>query len=204
MIVLPMNIWAVGRNYRDHAKEMGSEIPREPIIFLKSGSTIELGQVCELWNGSTDIHHEIEIALRFAGPKGSRDLHFDAAALALDLTARDWQKKLKAEGLPWTLAKSFRGSCPLGAFVEIPSDVPHFEFELSLNGQVRQHGTTKDMVFDFETLRRFVLENFPVEPGDLLLTGTPAGVGRLNPGDRAQAWFRSEKGHEAKQAWVFR
>ncbi len=207
-----MNIWAVGRNYRDHAKELGNTVPSKPMIFLKSGSTIEAGQICELWNGSNDIHHEIEIALRFGSPASSRevsqdlpkDLHFDAAALALDLTARDHQARLKSEGHPWTLAKSFRGSCPLGRFIEIPAQVPHFEFELSVNGAVRQHGSTKDMVFDFETLRRYVLENFPVVPGDLLLTGTPAGVSRLASGDRAEAWFRSENGHESRQNWIFR
>lgn len=199
-----MNIWAVGRNYHDHAKELGNEVPKQPMVFLKSGSSLVQGPLCELWQGSVDIHHEIEIALRFAGELKSRDLHFDAAALALDLTARDHQTRLKAQGHPWTLAKSFRGSCPVGDFVEVPAKVPHFEFEFSVNGEVRQRGSTKDMVFDFDVLRRYVLENFPVEPGDLLLTGTPAGVSRINKGDRAQAWFRSDSGHEARQSWTFR
>lgn len=194
-----MNVWAVGRNYRDHTKEMGSAVPSQPMIFLKAGSTVTHHESVSLWRGSQDIHHEIEIALRF-GP----ELKFDAAALVLDLTARDLQAKLKADGHPWTLAKSFIASCPMGPAIEISSEVPHFEFEFSVNGAVRQTGKTEDMVFGFEQLRRYCLECFPVRPGDWLLTGTPSGVGRLVPGDKGQAWMRSSLGHESQMHWSFR
>lgn len=200
-----MNIWAVGRNYSDHAKEMGATVPSKPMIFLKAGSTALTDDSVKLWRGSNDIHHEVEIALRFGsfgrGPGG--DLKFDAAALALDLTARDLQTKLKADGHPWTLAKSFIASCPMGPTIEISNEVPHFEFEFSVNGSVRQHGNTEDMVFGFEDLRRYCLECFPVQPGDWLLTGTPSGVGRLLPGDIGQAWMRSSLGHESQMHWRF-
>lgn len=236
-----MNIWAVGRNYSDHAKEMGSAVPSKPMIFLKAGSTVIHDESVPLWRGSQDIHHEIEIALRFSaggqsfsaggqsfgglgqrvsglGQSGGRfvaddpnpsahgyaDLKFDAAALVLDLTARDLQAKLKADGHPWTLAKSFIASCPMGPAIEISSEVPHFEFEFSVNGAVRQTGKTEDMVFGFEQLRRYCLECFPVRPGDWLLTGTPSGVGRLVPGDKGQAWMRSSLGHESQMTWNFR
>lgn len=222
-----MNIWAVGRNYSDHAKEMGSAVPSKPMIFLKAGSTVIHDESVPLWRGSQDIHHEIEIALRFSaggqsvsglGQSGGRfvaddpnpsahgyaDLKFDAAALVLDLTARDLQAKLKADGHPWTLAKSFISSCPMGPIVEIANEVPHFEFEFSVNGAVRQTGKTEDMVFGFEQLRRYCLECFPVRPGDWLLTGTPSGVGRLVPGDKGQAWMRSSLGHESQMSWSFR
>lgn len=222
-----MNIWAVGRNYSDHAKEMGASVPSKPMIFLKAGSTVIHTEDAPLWRGSQDIHHEIEIALRFgAGNQNSSgrgkttggfavddpnpsahdysDLKFDAAALVLDLTARDLQAKLKADGHPWTLAKSFIASCPMGPIVEIANEVPHFEFEFSVNGSVRQHGKTQDMVFGFEQLRRYCLECFPVQPGDWLLTGTPSGVGRLAPGDKGQAWMRSSLGHESQMRWSFR
>lgn len=228
-----MNIWAVGRNYSDHAKEMGSAVPSKPMIFLKAGSTVIHDESVPLWRGSQDIHHEIEIALRFSaggqsfgglgqrvsglGQSGGRfvaddpnpsahgyaDLKFDAAALVLDLTARDLQAKLKADGHPWTLAKSFIASCPMGPAIEISNEVPHFEFEFSVNDSVRQHGKTQDMVFGFEQLRRYCLECFPVQPGDWLLTGTPSGVGRLVPGDKGQAWMRSSLGHESQMHWQF-
>lgn len=198
-----MNVWAVGRNYSDHAKEMGASLPSKPMIFLKAGSTVLHTEDVALWRGSQDIHHEIEIALRF-GAGNRADLKFDAAALALDLTARDLQAKLKADGHPWTLAKSFIASCPMGPAIEISSEVPHFEFEFSVNGAVRQHGKTQDMVFGFEQLRRYCLECFPVQPGDWLLTGTPSGVGRLVPGDKGQAWMRSSLGHESQMHWSFR
>ncbi len=198
-----MNVWAVGRNYSDHAKEMGASIPSKPMIFLKAGSTVIHSEDVALWRGSQDIHHEIEIALRF-GAGSPADLKFDAAALVLDLTARDLQAKLKADGHPWTLAKSFIASCPMGPTIEISNEVPHFEFEFSVNGAVRQHGKTQDMVFGFEQLRRYCLECFPVQPGDWLLTGTPSGVGRLVPGDKGQAWMRSSLGHESQMHWQFR
>lgn len=224
-----MNIWAVGRNYSDHAKEMGSAVPSKPMIFLKAGSTVIHDESVPLWRGSQDIHHEIEIALRFSAAgqsfsaagqsvgtggfvaddpnpsaHGYADLKFDAAALVLDLTARDLQAKLKADGHPWTLAKSFIASCPMGPAVEIANEVPHFEFEFSVNGAIRQTGKTEDMVFGFEQLRRYCLECFPVRPGDWLLTGTPSGVGRLVPGDKGQAWMRSSLGHESQMSWSFR
>lgn len=198
-----MNVWAVGRNYSDHAKEMGASLPSKPMIFLKAGSTVLHTEDVALWRGSQDIHHEIEIALRF-GAGNRADLKFDAAALVLDLTARDLQAKLKADGHPWTLAKSFIASCPMGPTIEISNEVPHFEFEFSVNGAVRQHGKTQDMVFGFEQLRRYCLECFPVQPGDWLLTGTPSGVGRLVPGDKGQAWMRSSLGHESQMHWSFR
>ncbi len=193
------NVWAVGRNYSDHAKELGNTVPENPLIFLKAGSTVTLKDEFSLPTHSDDVHHELEIALRF-GP----DLEFDAAHLALDLTARDLQNKLKAAGQPWTLAKSFKESCPLSKPMPLPPAIPHFEFELKVNGEVRQRGNTRDMVFDFETLRRYVLDRFPVCPGDILLTGTPAGVARLNRGDKILATARSVAGHELRAMWRVR
>ena len=196
------NIWAVGRNYQAHAKEMGAATPTKPMIFLKAGSSVVMDQKVSLFPGSNEIHHEIEIALRF----GARpELHFDAVALALDLTARDLQAELKAQGHPWTLAKSFRESCPMSSAVEFSGPVPHFEFELSVNKKIRQRGRTQDMIFDFEKLRAYVLSSFPVEPGDWLLTGTPEGVARLEKGDHAQASARavSAAALELSGEWFF-
>jgi acylpyruvate hydrolase len=203
--IMIRNIWAVGRNYKAHAKEMGAAVTSKPMIFLKAGSSASLERDVPLYAGSKEIHHELEIALRF-GPDldAAGQLQFNAAAVALDLTARDIQAELKTNSHPWTLAKSFKHSCPLSAMVAITSTVPHFEFQLTVNDVLRQTGNTRDMIFDFETLRRYVCENFPVEPGDLLLTGTPSGVASLKPNDTANASFKSDAGHEVRMEWVFR
>ena len=212
------NIWAVGRNYKAHAKEMGATVPSKPMIFLKAGSGATFQRDVPLFAASQDIHHEVEIALRFGAVADSDGrLTFDGAAIALDLTARDIQAELKANQHPWTLAKSFRKSCPLSSTVALPavtseasagaaatSNVPHFKFELKVNGEVRQRGDTHDMIFDFEMLRRYVCDHFPVEPGDLLLTGTPEGVAALRAGDTAKASFESTAGHKVSMEWVFR
>ena len=199
------NIWAVGRNYKKHAEEMGAAIPAEPMVFLKAGSSATFQRDVPLFSRSTDLHHELEIALRFGStPDADGRLQFDGAAVGIDFTARDIQAELKKNSHPWTLAKSFRYSCPLSAFVALPAKIPHFKFELTVNGEVRQKGDTHDMIFDFETLRRYVYDNFPVEPGDLLLTGTPEGVSAVKPGDKASAGFKSEGGHEVRMEWVFR
>lgn len=200
------NIWAVGRNYKAHAKEMGAPIPSKPMIFLKAGSAATFQRDIPLFTASKDIHHELEIALRFGStPDANGKLLFDGAAVGIDLTARDIQAELKANSHPWTLSKSFRYSCPLSAMVALPAEIPHFKFELAVNGEVRQRGDTRDMIFDFETLRNYVFDNFPVEPGDLLLTGTPEGVGRIVPGDKAVASFESDGGHhQVRMEWVFR
>jgi acylpyruvate hydrolase len=177
------NIWAVGRNYAEHAKELGNAVPdaslSEPMIFLKSGSTIvPNGGRFHLPKFSSDIHHECEVAYVF-----DQNLQFSEMTLALDLTARDVQTRLKNAGHPWTLAKSFKASCPIGPLVPAKFDV---EFVFKVNGEIRQTGKTSDMIHSTEILRQFVVERFPVLPGDLLLTGTPKGVSRLAPGDRLE------------------
>lgn len=199
------NVWAVGRNYGAHAKEMGAPVPSKPLIFLKAGSTVTFEKDVTLFRGSADIHHEIEIALRF-GTKtdGLGRPLFDQAALALDLTARDLQTELKRQSYPWTLAKSFRESCPMSDAIEVSDPLPHFEFELLVNGERRQRGDTTDMIFNFEQLRLYVLEAFPVASGDWLLTGTPEGVAALNPGDVATASLKSTAGQTLSAQWRFR
>jgi 2-keto-4-pentenoate hydratase/2-oxohepta-3-ene-1,7-dioic acid hydratase in catechol pathway len=183
-VIGPRNIWAVGRNYGDHAKELGHQAPAadsEPMVFLKAGScVVNFDETFALPPFSTDVHHECEIALQF-GANGQ----FRALTVALDLTARDLQTKLKANGHPWTLAKSFNASCPLGPLVPLTSniDLQNLEFRLHVNGELRQHGFSREMIHPIEKLRQYVLARFPVEEGDLLLTGTPAGVARMNPGD---------------------
>ncbi len=187
----PMNLWAVGRNYADHAKELGNPVPAsdEPMIFLKSGATVvsPSGSI-RLPAWAREIHHEVELALRF-----DAKLEFDAITVALDLTARDIQQRLKSQGHPWTLAKSFIDSCPLGrpvSILTIPGGlqgIEALEFNLLVNGELRQKGFGRDMLHKPTRLRDYVVSRFPVQPGDWLLTGTPAGVGPIPPAARLEA-----------------
>lgn len=182
------NIWAVGRNYADHAKELGNLAPApadKPMIFLKAGSSIVAnGETFHLPPYSKDVHHEVEVALQFGD-----DFKWRALSIAIDLTARDLQNELKSKGHPWTLAKSFRESCLLGPLVPFDRsiDPQNLNFSLHINGELRQSGHTGEMIHSVEKLRLYVLEHFPVAPGDLLLTGTPAGVGPVKPGDVLEA-----------------
>ncbi len=182
-------IWAVGRNYADHAKELGHAAPTatdEPMIFLKAGaSAVPQGADIRLPSWSRDVHHECEIALRF-GAK----LEFTDFTVALDLTARDAQARLKAAGHPWTLAKSFTDSCPLGppiSLTRLVGGIDSLTFTLKVNGELRQVGRPAEMIFKPEALRAYLLGRFPVRPGDWLLTGTPVGVGKIVNGDFLEA-----------------
>ncbi|QLY24393.1 fumarylacetoacetate hydrolase family protein [Bdellovibrio sp. KM01] len=175
------NIWAIGRNYVEHAKELGNEVPTEPLVFLKAGScaTIAHSEI-HLPKWATDVHHEVEIALQF-----DENLQISAACVALDLTERTLQSKLKAKGQPWTLAKSFTEACPISNFFPVGDldELRKIDIKLMVNGELRQNGNTSLMIFSYEEQIDYVRQYFPVVAGDLLLTGTPAGVGPVKPGD---------------------
>jgi 2-keto-4-pentenoate hydratase/2-oxohepta-3-ene-1,7-dioic acid hydratase in catechol pathway len=178
------NIWAVGRNYAHHAKELGNKVPTEPLIFLKAGSCAIFGPEIQLPVWTQEVHHEVELALKF-----DDNLEFESFGVALDLTERRMQNHLKAQGSPWTLAKSFQNSCPISQFHPIKNlnDLAAISISLEINGSVKQSGNTRDMIFPLERLKQFIKFHFPVCPGDLLLTGTPAGVGPIQRGDKLTA-----------------
>lgn len=183
--MLIRNIWAVGRNYADHAMELGNEVPTTPLIFLKAGSSATVNSTEILLPAWTEeVHHEVELALKF-----NSHLQVTEAAVALDLTERKVQTAAKKEGRPWTLAKSFKEACPVSAFFSLKDvkDLADLELSLWVNDRVCQHGNTNQMIFQIPALIEYVLEHFPVCPGDLLLTGTPAGVGPLMRGDKVRA-----------------
>lgn len=187
------NIWGVGRNYSEHAAELGNSVPKEPLIFLKAGSSAVFSEEIHLPAWAQDVHHEIEIALQF-----NEQLQIGAFGLALDLTERKIQGRLKANGQPWTLAKSFTNSCPITRFQKIEnlSDLLTKVFSLEINGEIRQQGSPAQMVFPADRLIEFIKAHFPVCPGDLLLTGTPSGVGPLQRGDRLKAFLDHSLHHE--------
>lgn len=184
-------IVAVGRNYAEHAAEMNA--PAEPVVFLKpSTAVVSPGAPVVLPRERGSIHHEIEIAVWLA-EGGANLTPADAArlpggyALALDLTLRDVQAEAKAKGRPWALAKGFDGAMPLAPFhpaAHVP-DPASLTFRLLVNGAVRQEGKAREMLLDVPRLLAFVSTWMTWEPGDVLLTGTPAGVGPIVPGDEA-------------------
>lgn len=189
-----MKIVCIGRNYGEHARELGNVVPDEPVVFLKPPSAlIPLNGPIRLPAFSSDIHHEVELVYRIAHRNG---LAFAShLGLGLDLTARDLQQELKSKGLPWEKAKAFDGSAYVSdAFLDLASfpSGHHFEFLLKRNGQVVQSGHSGEMIFDVQTLVTHVERYMSLENGDLLFTGTPAGVGRLESGDRLEGFLMGE------------
>ncbi len=188
--VLPSKIICVGRNYRDHAKELGNEVPAEPLLFFKPPSSLLApGGIVRMPAASARVDFEGELAL-VVGRRASRlapdadwRSYIRGYTLANDVTARDLQKK---DG-QWTRAKGFDTFCPVGPIV---SDEVDFDagltVETRVNGELRQHGSTLDFIFSVPELLVYITAAITLEPGDLLLTGTPSGVGPLQPGDRVE------------------
>ncbi|HWV14854.1 MAG TPA: fumarylacetoacetate hydrolase family protein [Cellvibrio sp.] len=188
------NIFCVGRNYAAHAAEMNSAPLPTPMIFLKPTSAIAFEQeAITLPAFSQDIHYETELVL-LIGKSGNNIAKADAwdyiaaYGIGLDLTARDIQTQAKRDGHPWTLAKGFRGAACVSQF--IPSsqlkNPEHCHFSLQQNGEVKQRGDTSLMLFDIPTLIEYISNVFGLVQGDLIFTGTPEGVGKLNPGDKLE------------------
>lgn len=189
-----MKLICIGRNYGEHAKELGNALPEEPVIFLKPESAlIPQGGPIVLPAFSQDIHHEIELVFMIVRRNG--EAYADRVTIGLDLTARDVQQELKAQGLPWEKAKAFDGSAyvadPFTAVESFPAG-HRIEFMLKKNGQVAQSGHSSQMIFDVPTLIANVERYMRLETGDLLFTGTPAGVGPLKAGDKLEGYMLGE------------
>ncbi len=181
----------VGRNYADHARELGNEVPSEPLLFMKPATAlVPLEQPLKLPADRGEIHHELEIAALIGRPLKNANSEAARAAiygigLALDLTLRELQNELKQGGLPWEKAKAFDGSCPLSPFIETGAagELDALELELVINGTPRQRGSSAQMLFTIPELIADISRHFSLRPGDVVLTGTPAGVGPLQDGD---------------------
>ncbi|MGB6193920.1 MAG: fumarylacetoacetate hydrolase family protein [Terracidiphilus sp.] len=186
--VTPSKIICVGRNYRDHAKELGNEVPAEPLLFFKPPSSLlEPGGVVRMPRVAERVDFEGELALVIGrratkvSPTADWRAYVRGYTLANDVTARDLQKK---DG-QWTRAKGFDTFCPAGPFVSDEVDPEAgLALETRVNGEVRQHGSTKDFIFAIPALLSYITAAITLEAGDLVLTGTPAGVGPLKAGDR--------------------
>jgi len=195
---LGRKIVCVGRNYKSHAAELGNAVPDKPILFMKPTSAyIMEGQSIEIPKGCSSLHHEIELGI-VIGSRASQVSETDAMkhvagyVVALDMTARDFQDVAKAKGLPWTMAKCFDTSCPVSSLIEksaIPD--PHsVSLWCDVNGVQRQRGNTKDMIFSVPFLISYISQYFTLEPNDVILTGTPEGVGPVKQGDVIQGGIK--------------
>ncbi len=170
-------IWCIGRNYAEHAKELGNEIPASPLVFLKPASSLRLdGGILRLPPDSKRVDHEVELVVAY----GQSLL----AAVGIDFTARDLQDEAKKKGLPWTSAKGRPGFAAVGNFT--PLNLPA-ELLLTVNGAVRQRGSTKDMLFSIEKLIEHLDRTYGLSEGDLIYTGTPPGTAPVAAGDRIEA-----------------
>ncbi len=192
-----MKIFCIGRNYADHVKELKNELPTEPLIFMKPPTALLLdGKPFYYPDFTQDLHHEIEIVLRIS--KAGKHIepqfahkYFDAVALGIDFTARDLQEKLKSKGNPWEIAKGFDGSAVLGKFLPLSEfeDLQNIDFQLTKNKITVQHGNTSDLIFHFDVLISHISKYFTLQQGDVIYTGTPAGVGAVQIGDRLEGFI---------------
>lgn len=188
-------IVCIGRNYAEHIRELGNQTPDKPVIFIKPASAlVATGGTVVIPSYSDDCHHEIELAALIG--KTAKDVTPEQAldnvsgyGVALDLTLRDVQNAQKAKGLPWEIAKAFDTSCPLSDFVPASQvkDPQNLQLQLTVSGDLRQDGNTRDMMRSVAELIAATSSYFTLEEGDILLTGTPSGVGRIVSGDQLEA-----------------
>lgn len=196
-----MKIICIGRNYADHAKELKNDLPTEPLYFLKPDTALlPAGNAFYMPDFTTDLHYECElvikikkvgknIPLKFAGD------YFDEVTLGIDFTARDIQEECKKKGLPWEKAKGFDHSAPMGErfLSKHEINLGNLNFFLRKNGNQVQHGNTSDLIFSIETIISYVSQFITLKTGDLIFTGTPAGVGPTAIGDHFEGFIGSEK-----------
>lgn len=188
-------IICVGRNYAAHAKEMGVEVKKEPVLFFKPPTAIlQQGEDIPYPPYTSNLHHEVELGIVMA--KGGKEISVEAAhglvygyLLALDLTLRDKQEEAKRGGWPWAICKGFDGSLPVSRVVSTNDldAVQNMDMKLWVNQQLRQSANTREMIFSVEELISYISQFFTLERGDLILTGTPAGVSPIRPGDVIEA-----------------
>ncbi|HBF87736.1 MAG TPA: 2-hydroxyhepta-2,4-diene-1,7-dioate isomerase [Bacteroidales bacterium] len=196
-----MKIICIGQNYIDHIKEMGNEIPSQPVIFLKPDSAIlRKNAPFFIPDFSNEIHHELELVVKINRigkniPVKFASRYFDEITLGVDFTARDIQREMRKTGMPWEIAKAFDGSAPIGDFVSTNeiSDINNASFHLLKNGEMVQKGNTENLLFKIDEIISHVSKYFTLKIGDLIFTGTPSGVGKVEVGDRLQAYLEDKK-----------
>jgi len=196
-----MKIFCVGRNYADHAKELGNAVPAEPVIFMKPKSALLQGHTPFYYpEFSNELHYEAELVLHICKngkyiPERQANKYYNKLTVGIDFTARDIQAELKKKGLPWEKAKSWDNSAVVGKWIDVSSDAVKkaIHFSLIKNNQTVQEGNSKDMIFSFDYIVSHISNYFSLNIGDLVFTGTPAGVGECVVGDMLEGFLEKEK-----------
>ncbi len=195
-----MKIICIGRNYAEHAKEMKSEVPTEPVFFMKPETALLKGNDFYYPDFTKDLHHEVEIVLKIS--KNGKHIaeefaagYYNEIGVGIDFTARDLQMQCKEKGLPWEKAKAFDNSAPVSEFLakEKFASLSNLKFDLKINGAERQKGNTKDLIFSFEKVIAYVSKFVTLKTGDLIFTGTPEGVSAVHTGDVLEASIENQK-----------
>ena len=192
-----MKIICIGRNYVDHAKELGNEVPTEPVIFMKPKSALLQPHTPFYYPEFTnELHYECELVLRVCKngkyiPERLAGSYYNGITVGIDFTARDIQQEAKKKGLPWEKAKAFDNSAAVGKFVDITQDFnpKNVNFHFTKNAEVVQKGNSSEMIFSFNQLIANISNYFSLNIGDLIFTGTPAGVGECLVGDQLEAFM---------------
>ena len=195
-----MKILCIGRNYEEHAKELKNPLPPEPVVFSKPDSALlKNNQPFFIPDFANDFHHEVEILVKInrLGKNISPEFanrYYNEIGLGIDFTARDLQDELRGKGLPWEKCKAFDGSAVISDFVDKNkfNNLNNLQFRLEINGDVRQNGNTKDMIFDIDQIISHLSKYFTLKIGDIIYTGTPAGVGSVHIGDRLTGYIEDE------------
>lgn len=194
-----MKIICIGRNYAAHAKELKNDLPTEPVFFMKPDTALLKEKDFYLPDFTKDLHHEIELVVKICKPgkhieEQFAHKYYEEIGLGIDFTARDIQNQVKEKGLPWEKAKAFDNSAPIGNFIHKSKlDLVNIDFSLKVNGQLRQIGNSKDLIFSFDKIIAFVSNFVSLKTGDLIYTGTPEGVGQVKIGDVLEGYIASEK-----------
>ncbi|MCF8450169.1 MAG: fumarylacetoacetate hydrolase family protein [Taibaiella sp.] len=196
-----MKIICVGRNYADHAKELKNDLTTEPVLFMKPKTAILLPHKPLYYPEFTDdLHYECELVVKISSngkyiQEKFAHKYYDAISLGIDFTARDLQREQQKKGLPWEIAKAFDGSAAVGTFVPLTEDidVDNLSFRLDKNGEAVQNGNTSDMIFKVNNIIAYCSKFFTLNIGDLIFTGTPAGVGPVAVDDKLEGYLSGEK-----------
>ena len=196
-----MKIICIGRNYIDHIKELSNQKPMNPVVFLKpDSSVIAKNQNFIIPSFSNEIHHEVELVVKINKvgkhiDKSFSHKYYDEIGLGIDFTARDIQSNLKEKGHPWEKSKAFDNSCMVGNFLkkEKLEDISKIEFSLKKNNEIVQSGCSNDMLWKIDELISYVSQYFTLKIGDLIFTGTPSGVSKVESGDRLEGYILSNK-----------
>jgi len=196
-----MKIICIGRNYTEHAKELNNPVPKQPVFFMKPDTSLVINgnPVYYPWH-SNDVHFEAEVVMKIC-KKGKHiekqfaHKYYEEISIGIDFTARDIQANCKKNGLPWEIAKAFDQSAPVGKFINKNAfaNMNSMGFSLLINGETKQQGNTVDMIFSFDEIISYISKFITLKEGDLIFTGTPAGVGSISIGDHFEASLEDKR-----------